>query len=132
MKPLRILLALPLVFLASCSNTIDDYNYGYAPAYRTLPAGFEQANIGGATYWHQGGRYYKLDDENGYILVKPPRGHEQVVASAGAAAPNPNGAPVDAKPDSWLTAGGGKIKQTNRATYNGRSPVRRKRTVYNP
>jgi hypothetical protein len=131
-KPLRILLLLPIVLFSACSNSVDDYHYGYAPAYRTLPAGFEQANIGGTTYWHQGGRFYELDGEQGYLLVNPPRGHEQVVASAGGASPNPNGAPVEAERESWITPGDGKIEQTKRASYGGRSPIRRKRPVYNP
>jgi hypothetical protein len=131
-KPLRLLIFLPIALFSACSNTIDDYHYGFAPAYRTLPAGFEQAEIGGTTYWHNAGRFYKLDGEQGYLLVQPPRGHEQVVAASGGATPAPNGAPVAAAPGSWLTAGDGKLNQTKRATNIGRSPIRRKRTVYVP
>ena len=102
-----------------------------APAYRTLPAEFARADIGGTPYWHHGGRFYKQDAERGFLLVQPPRGHEAVVATA-SGAPAPNADPVAAPKKSWLKSGGGKLIQADHATRTGRSPIRRKRRIYSP
>jgi hypothetical protein len=131
MKALRLALLFPVAIFASCSTSVDEYNYGYAPAYRTLPEGFEQAQIGGQTYWHHGGRFYEQDGEKGYLLVKPPRGHEAVVSSGET--PTPSGSPVAAEPQrkSWITPGGGTVNKTGMYRNIGRSPIRRQRTSLN-
>jgi hypothetical protein len=119
------------VVLGSCS-TVGDYEYGYAKAYYELPEGFEKVEISGTSYWHQGGRFYRDEGERGYILVKPPRGHEAVVAaSPGAAVPSPNApavAPATSSASSWGEGGffgGGTLPEKRRPRNVGRSPLRR-------
>lgn len=132
MKPLRLaLLLVPAAFLCSCSSTVDEYNYGYAPAYRTLPDNFQQATINGESYWHHGGRFYVEDGTNGYLLVKPPRGSEAIVAAAAGGTPAPTGTPVAGKPDrgSWLSPGDGTLRLSDKPRAIGRSPVRMRRPV---
>jgi hypothetical protein len=130
---------LAMALISSCAPSIDDYEYGYAPAYRTLPKDFEQVEIGGTPYWHHGGRFYQYDAERGYLLVKPPQGHEQVVASTSAGAPSPNGsAPA---PAAQATGGSGNPlrdlftpgvtsqKKRGRPRTIGRSPIRRGQVI---
>lgn len=134
-----LFLGVLVALFSSCASTsIDDYNYGYAPAYRTLPDGFEEAEIGGTTYWHHGGRFYQHDPQRGYLLVKPPRGHEQVVAATGAA-PAPSGSPVaGTQPAATgsgnslrdiFAPGGGSIKKRGRPRTIGRSPIRQGQVI---
>ena len=130
MKPLRLaLLLIPALLFCSCSTTVDEYNYGYAPAYRTLPENFKQATIDGETYWHHGGRFYKDEGAQGFLLVKPPRGSEAIVAAAAGGTPNPTGDPVatPAKRESWITPGGAAERSYGPAKNFGRSAIRRRR-----
>ena len=136
---LRFLSAgLAMALISSCAPSIDDYEYGYAPAYRTLPKDFEQVEIGGTPYWHHGGRFYQYDAERGYLLVKPPQGHEQVVAGTSAGTPGPSG---EAVPAAQASGGSGNPlrdmfkpgvtsqKKRGRPRTIGRSPLRRGQVI---
>ena len=129
-----------LVVLSSCSIYIDVYEYGYAKDYHQIPSEFERVEIGGASYWNHGGRYYTHDGERGYLLVKPPRGSEQGAAAGpaavAAAPPAPTGDPVAAQEESsdspgglagLFTPGGGQARSGPKTRTVGRSPVKRRR-----
>ena len=133
MKLVSLSVVLVIALISSCTS-ITDFNYGYAPAYRTLPDGFERVEIGGTPYWHHGGRFYQHDGERGYLLVKPPRGHEQVVAggSAGAPAPSGNAVPTATQPATrssnpirdLFTPGGSGLKEREPVRPGSRNPAR--------
>lgn len=124
--------------LSACSSGIDEYEYGYAKAYHQMPSEFERVEIGGTPYWHHGGRYYKQEAGRGYLLVKPPRGHDQVVAASSpvappapdaSAAPPPSG-PVERRGFSGLLAPSDAKVKRGKPRNVGRSPLRRGRLEY--